>query len=169
MAIRNAHEDDLPAVGQLAGQLVRMHHTWDAQRWMMPSGVEEGYARFFAGQLDDPDTVILVAEDSLGEVVGYAYAALEPRSWADLREACGKLHDLFVVTRARRQGIGKALTREAMARLRDLGAPPGSARALPFARLSRNHDRNGEGARPRRRRLTPWEDRLGACRRFLAW
>jgi ribosomal protein S18 acetylase RimI-like enzyme len=123
MAIRNAHEDDLPAVGQLAGQLVRMHHTWDAQRWMMPSGVEEGYARFFAGQLDDPDTVILVAEDSLGEVVGYAYAALEPRSWADLREACGKLHDLFVVTRARRQGIGKALTREAMARLRDLGAP----------------------------------------------
>ena len=123
MAIRNAHEEDLPAVGQLAGQLVRMHHTWDAQRWMMPSGVEEGYARFFAGQLDDPDTVILVAEDSLGEVVGYAYAALEPRSWADLREACGKLHDLFVVTRARRQGIGKALTREAMARLRDLGAP----------------------------------------------
>ena len=110
-------------VGQLAGQLVRMHHAWDPLRWMMPAGVEEGYARFFASQLDDPDTVILVAEDALGEVAGYAYAALEPRSWADLREACGKLHDVFVAPPVRRKGIGKRLAREAMARLRDLGAP----------------------------------------------
>ena len=121
--IRNAREEDLATVGQLAGQLVRMHHAWDPQRWMMPDGVEEGYARFFASQLDDPDTVILVSENRLGEIVGYAYAALEPRSWADLRDACGKLHDVFVATHARRQGMGKALAREAMARLRDLGAP----------------------------------------------
>ncbi len=122
-AIRNARAHDLPRVGQLAGQLVRMHHAWDPLRWMMPDGVEAGYARFFASQLDDPDTVILVAEDALGELVGYAYAALEPRSWADLREACGKLHDVFVVERARRRGIGSALAREAMARLGALGAP----------------------------------------------
>ena len=121
--IRNAHERDLATVGQLAAQLVRMHHAWDPQRWMMPDGVEVGYARFFASQLDDPDSIILVAEDSQGEVVAYAYAALEPRSWADLREACGRLHDVFVATRARREGSGKALAREAMARLRDLGAP----------------------------------------------
>ena len=63
-------------VGQLAGQLVRMHHAWDPLRWMMPAGVEEGYARFFASQLDDPDTIILVAEDALGEVAGYAYARI---------------------------------------------------------------------------------------------
>lgn len=121
--IRAAREEDLQVVGQLAGQLVRMHHAWDPLRWMMPDGVEEGYARFFASQLDDPDTVILVAEDALGEVAGYAYAALEPRSWADLREACGKLHDVFVVPRVRRKGVGKRLALEAMARLRDLGAP----------------------------------------------
>ena len=121
--IRKAREEDLATVGRLAGQLVRMHHAWDPERWMMPSGIEAGYARFFAGQLDDPDTVILVAEDTLGDVVGYAYAALEPRSWADLREACGKLHDVFVAAHTRRRGIGKALAREAMARLRDLGAP----------------------------------------------
>ena len=120
--IRNAREEDLAVVGQLAGQLVRMHHAWDPLRWMLPAGVEEGYARFFASQLDDPDTVILVAENALGEVVGYAYAALEARSWADLREACGKLHDVFVAPPARRKGIGKRLAREAMARLRDLGA-----------------------------------------------
>lgn len=121
--IRNAREEDLPDVGRLAGQLVRMHHAWDPLRWMMPEGVEAGYARFFSSQLDDPDTVILVAEDGQGDVVGYAYAALEPRSWADLREACGKLHDVFVSAHARRRGIGAALAREAMARIADLGAP----------------------------------------------
>jgi len=121
--IRNASELDLTKVGQLAGELVRMHHAWDPLRWMMPDGVEQGYARFFAGQLDDPDTVILVAEDRAGEVVGYAYAALEPRSWADLRDACGKLHDVFVAPHARRRGVGRALAKESIARLRDLGAP----------------------------------------------
>jgi GNAT superfamily N-acetyltransferase len=121
--LRNAREEDLPTIGKLAGQLVRMHHAWDPLRWMMPDAIEAGYARFFASQLDNPDVVLVVAENELGEVVAYVYAALEPRSWADLREACGKLHDVFVVEHARRQGIGKALTREAMARLRDLGAP----------------------------------------------
>jgi len=121
--IRNACEGDLNGVGQLAGELVRMHHAWDPLRWMMPDGVERGYARFFASQLDDPDTVILVAEDAAEDIVGYVYAALEPRSWADLREACGKLHDVFVSRRARRQGIGTALAQAAMARLRDMGVP----------------------------------------------
>jgi ribosomal protein S18 acetylase RimI-like enzyme len=121
--IRNAGEGDLTKVGQLAGELVRMHHAWDPLRWMMPDGVESGYARFFASQLDDPDTIILVAEDGSGDVVGYAYAALDPRSWADLREACGKLHDLFVARHVRRRGVGRALANEAIARLRDLGVP----------------------------------------------
>ena len=115
--IRNARESDLPRVGQLAGQLVRMHHAWDPLRWMMPDGVEAGYARFFGSQLDHPDTIILVAEDAQGEVVAYLYAALEPRSWADLREACGKLHDVFVAEHARRRGIASALTREAIGAL----------------------------------------------------
>jgi ribosomal protein S18 acetylase RimI-like enzyme len=121
--IRNARAEDLGTVGQLAGQLVRLHHAWDPLRWMMPSGVEQGYARFFASQLDDPDTVIVVAEDASGGVIGYAYAALESRSWADLRDACGKLHDVFVASSVRRQGIGKALAQEAVARLRALGVP----------------------------------------------
>lgn len=121
--IRNASDGDLAKVGQLAGELVRMHHAWDPLRWMMPDRVEQGYARFFASQLDNPDTIILVAEDGAGEVVGYAYAALEPRSWEDLREACGKLHDVFVARHFRRRGLGRALAKEAIARLRDLGAP----------------------------------------------
>jgi GNAT superfamily N-acetyltransferase len=122
--IRDARHEDLPAVGQLAGQLVRMHHDYDPARWMLVEGVEAGYARFFASQLGTRETVILVAEDEAnGEIVGYAYASLENRNWAELRDACARLHDAFVVERVRRQGLARRMLRECIERLTALGAP----------------------------------------------
>jgi GNAT superfamily N-acetyltransferase len=121
--IRDARQEDLPAVGQLAGRLVRMHHDFDPARWMQIEGVEAGYARFFASQLGKRETIILVAEDEAsGEIVGYAYAALEERNWADLRDACARLHDAFVAERARRQGLARAMLIECLRRLTALGA-----------------------------------------------
>jgi len=122
--IRDATHADLPAVGQLAGQLVRMHHAYDPARWLLVDGVETGYARFFASQLGTRDTIILVAEDEEnGETVGYAYAGLEDRNWAELRDACARLHDVFVVERVRRQGLARRMLRECIQRLTVLGAP----------------------------------------------
>jgi GNAT superfamily N-acetyltransferase len=66
----------------------------------------------------------LVAEDENdGEIVGYAYAGLEERNWADLRDACGRLHDVFIVERARRQGLARSMLLECQRRLTELGAP----------------------------------------------
>jgi GNAT superfamily N-acetyltransferase len=122
--IRDATPEDLPAVGQLAGRLVRMHHAYDPARWMLVDGVEAGYARFFASQLGTRETIILVAEDETStEIVGYAYAGLEDRNWAELRDACARLHDVFVVERARRQGLAGRMLRECIERLTALGAP----------------------------------------------
>jgi GNAT superfamily N-acetyltransferase len=122
--IRDARHEDLAAVGRLAGRLVRMHHDYDPARWMLVDGVEEGYARYFASQLGNPTTVILVAEDEgNGEIVGYTYASLEERSWVDLRDACARLHDVFVVERARRQGLARSMALESIGRLKALGAP----------------------------------------------
>jgi GNAT superfamily N-acetyltransferase len=122
--IRDARQEDLAAVGQLAGRLVRMHHDYDPARWMMIDGVEAGYARYFASQLGNSSTIILVAEDeSNGEIVAYTYASLEERSWVDLRDACARLHDAFVVERARRQGLARSMLFECIRRLGALGAP----------------------------------------------
>jgi ribosomal protein S18 acetylase RimI-like enzyme len=52
-----------------------------------------------------------------GEIVAYAYAAVEERNWAELRDRCGRLHDIFVVQRARRQGLAKDMLRECVRRL----------------------------------------------------
>jgi ribosomal protein S18 acetylase RimI-like enzyme len=113
---------DLDRVGQMAGELVRYHHSVDPLRFLLVEGVERGYARFFGSQLTEKDTVLLVAErgDSL---VGYAYAGLEPRDWNALRDACGALHDIFVVEDERKKGVAQALLGVVKRELEARGAP----------------------------------------------
>src|SRR3954471_20127250 len=120
--IRPARPQDLDAIGNLAGQLVRMHHTLDPARFFLSEGVEEGYRRYFQGELADEDALILAAEVD-GAVVGYVYARMEPRDWNLLLDACGAVHDLFVAPEARRQGIRRALLAEAIGVLEAKGAP----------------------------------------------
>ncbi|MEO6602584.1 MAG: GNAT family N-acetyltransferase [Polyangiaceae bacterium] len=122
VTIRAAVARDLPAVSVLAGLLVRQHHEFDAQRFMLIPGVEAGYARFFETQLPDPAVSILVAErDSV--IVGYAYARLEPRDWNSLLDVSGALHDVFVSEAARRQGVARLLVDAVRGELREKGAP----------------------------------------------
>jgi ribosomal protein S18 acetylase RimI-like enzyme len=120
--IRPAVAEDLDEVGRMAGELVRYHHALDAHRFLLVDGVERGYARYFASQLSEPSTLILVAERA-GRRVGYAYAKLEPRDWNALLDACGALHDIFVLEAERRNGVASALLDEVVARLSALGAP----------------------------------------------
>jgi ribosomal protein S18 acetylase RimI-like enzyme len=83
---------------------------------------EAGYASFLRWQMDADDTVIFVAEQE-GAVVGYVYAGLEPRSWKELRDAAGFIHDVIVDAKGRRIGIATALVEAAAAWLKERGAP----------------------------------------------
>jgi ribosomal protein S18 acetylase RimI-like enzyme len=123
MNIRLAQPLDLPALGRLGAQLVRLHHAFDRDRFMAPAGdIEAGYQWFLGTQLDEPDVVIFVAEQA-GTVVGYAYAGLEPLSWKELRDPAGFIHDVVVDESARGQGIGERLVEAAAAWLEEHGAP----------------------------------------------
>lgn len=122
--IRAMTPADLPAVGQLAGKLVRMHHELDPQRFLHLANPEAGYARYLEGELKNDRVVLLVAERAADQgVVGYAYARLEPRDYNELLDACGKLHDVYVDDGARGQGLGEKLVREVVRRLTEKGAP----------------------------------------------
>lgn len=118
---------DLPGAAHLAAKLVAMHHDVDPKRFLHLPDAAAGYARYFAGELESDRVVLLVAErTSPGEgdsIVGYAYGRLEPRSYNELLDACGKLHDVFVAERARGRGVGERLVRDAVRRLTELGAP----------------------------------------------
>lgn len=122
ITIRTMTDADLPAVGKLAARLVRFHHEVDPKRFMALPNAEVGYPRYFASEMKKKEAVLLVAERD-GAVVGYAYGRLEPRSYNELRDECGALHDVYVDEGARTHGAGEALVKEIIERLGKLGAP----------------------------------------------
>lgn len=121
--IRPARESDLPALGRLGATLMQAHYDFDRRRFIEPhAGAAEGYAAFLGSQLRDRDALVLVAERA-GRVAGYIYAALEPKSWKELREAAGFIHDVVVEEKSRRSGAAAELVEAAVQWLRERGAP----------------------------------------------
>lgn len=121
--VRRATLADMPAVGTLGALLVRLHHDWDAQRFMAASRrTAEGYGSFLGTQLDEEDVTVMVAEQG-GEVIGYIYAGVEPRDWMSLRDEAGAIHDIVVDPKYRGAGVGRMLLDAALAFLKSRGMP----------------------------------------------
>jgi GNAT superfamily N-acetyltransferase len=119
--IRRAEPRDALALGNLGAALVRAHHAFDARRFLTPGpGLEEGYAHFLRTQLAKRDVAIFVAERA-GTIIGYVYAGVEPRSWKELRDVAGFLHDVVVDPGVRRSGVGTRLIETAAAWLTNRG------------------------------------------------
>ena len=121
--VRRATESDLPSLGRLGALLMQTHYAFDRQRFMEPGiNPAEGYSWFLGSQLHEEDAIVLVAERA-GAVVGYVYAGLEPRSWKELREPAGFIHDVAVEESSRRTGVATALIEAAIEWLRAQGTP----------------------------------------------
>ncbi len=123
VVIRRAVASDAATLGRLGAELLRVHHAFDADRFMAPGPhTEEGYGRFLAAEHANDDRVVLVAERG-EEIVGYVFAGMEPRSWKELRDVAGFVHDVLVVESARGAGIGTRLVEAAAEWLLARGAP----------------------------------------------
>ena len=121
--VRNARQDDAPALGRLGALLVALHHGYDPERFIAPGpGTERAYGGFLISQQQRKDVVLVVAEER-GAVLGYAYAGLEGADWMALRGPAGAIYDLVVDPARRRAGVGKALLGAALDALAELGAP----------------------------------------------
>lgn len=121
--IRVAIAADLPSLGRLGAQLMRVHHDFDRARFLPPGDdPERGYAWFLGTQIENPDSIVLVAE-SEGMVIGYVYAGIEPLSWKELRDEAGFVHDLVVDPESRGAGAGTRLLEAAVEWLRGRGLP----------------------------------------------
>ena len=126
ITVRPARLSDLPATASHAAALVRQHHAYDPLRFMSIEPLEDGYLRFLKTQVDRDGVVLLVAVTPRGDgeaVVGYLYATLEERDWSDLRDACGKIHDVYVDASVRSSGVATRLIEDAVSRLVAMGAP----------------------------------------------
>jgi len=123
VVVRRATHADTPGLGRLGALLVEEHHAFDARRFIAArEGTSEGYGAFLDSQLDDPDVVILVADDR-GSVVGYAYGAVEGYDYVSLRGPAAVLHDLIVAPDRRSRGVGGRLLEAMLAALASRGAP----------------------------------------------
>jgi len=84
--------------------------------------VEEGYAHFLGTQLAEKDVAVFVAERA-ATIIGYVYAGVEPRSWKELREVAGFIHDVVVDPAERGAGVGTRLIETAAEWLATRGVP----------------------------------------------
>lgn len=125
VVIRPPTRAELHAVAPLAAKLVRMHHAFDPDRFMLLEPLEVGYEHYLAGELGDEDAVVLTAvraAEPAGPFVGYAYGRIEPRDWNSLLDRSGWIHDLYVDEARRGEGVGTRLARAVIAALEAKGA-----------------------------------------------
>ena len=123
LCVRPATQADLPAIGQLAALLVRLHHDLDAARFFAATAeTAERYGSFIDTQLKEPDIIVLVAE-LRGEVVGYAYAGVEGYDYMALRGPAGVVHDIVVDPAHRGHGVGGMLLDATLKALEARGVP----------------------------------------------
>jgi ribosomal protein S18 acetylase RimI-like enzyme len=121
--VRRATPADLPSIGRLGALLIEEHYNFDPRRFLAARpGTSEGYASFISTQLEDPDKAVLVADDN-GDVIGYAYAAVEGYDYMVLRGPAGVLHDIIVDPVCRGRGVGRLLLNAALEFFRSRGVP----------------------------------------------
>ena len=121
--VRPAAPADVPALGRLGALLVRLHHDFDAERFIPATPrTAGGYASFLGTQLDESGVVVLVAERG-GEVLGYTYSGMEGYDYMSLRGPAGVLHDIVVDPAFRGEGVGRLLLDATLAALAARGAP----------------------------------------------
>ena len=121
--VRRATTGDLESLGRLGTLLVEEHHDFDAHRFLAPRPCTPvDYASFLGSQLDDPEAIVLVADNGHG-VIGYAYAAVEGYDYMSLRGPAGLLHDLIVAPDHRGHRVGHLLLDAVVSSLQARGLP----------------------------------------------
>jgi ribosomal protein S18 acetylase RimI-like enzyme len=122
VVVRRATNADLPTLGRLGALLMQQHHDFDPRRFLAADPrTPDHYARFLGSQLDDPDALVLVAEQD-GQVIGYTFAAMEGYDYKSLRGPAGLLHDILVDPDLRGRGVGRQLLDETLSLLQSRGA-----------------------------------------------
>jgi len=120
VTVRRATKKDAARVAELSVALAEQHVGYDTARFARLI-TRDGAERFYGGQAEAPDAVVLVAERD-GEVVGFAYMQYEPVLYAELALKVACLHDIFVDENERRSDIGKKLLETAADEARGFGA-----------------------------------------------
>jgi ribosomal protein S18 acetylase RimI-like enzyme len=115
--IRRATEDDLPVVITLFEELSALQKPW---RVFTPRpNLSEEMRRRYQADLDDPDALLVVAEQD-GQIVGMAAGHVHKPSMSS-EELAVELGSVYVTEEHRERGVAGALTAEVARFARECG------------------------------------------------
>ena len=109
-SIRTARLVDVKRIVELWKLLMEVHQKRDRHFTRSPTGPSI-FAKFVADQLEKPDSLVLVAEES-GTIVAYCLAVTETHSPVFAKPRHAEIIDLSVSVAHRQRGIGERLVRE---------------------------------------------------------
>lgn len=120
IVIRRARAGDESQIAEFAIRLVEQHVEYDPRRFSLFANVA-GAAAFYRERITDPRSALIIAE--VDDVkAGFAFVTYEERDYAEMLEAGGWLHDLYIETEFRSLGIGSKLLSEAISAAREMKA-----------------------------------------------
>ena len=119
-SIRCATAGDETKVAELFLELVRQHVDFDPDRFSNFVTLQ-GAAEFYKSRFDVDDAAVVVAEVE-ERIVGFAYIEFEKLDHENLLKNAVWLHDIFVESSERSEGLGKRLLEAARDAAAELGA-----------------------------------------------
>ena len=106
--IRNARRGDVPSLLLLWTAMMAENAKIDPRLAIHPHA-REHMASSFGSWIQDPERVIVVAEEDQRLVVGYAAGRVSPGTGWHTPQRIGEISDCFVVPPRRRQGLGRRM------------------------------------------------------------
>lgn len=117
MIIRAATLRDVPAILPMVKEICEQHERRDPERFRVKADVLEMYAQWLPKRIEDPRSVLLVAElPGIEGLAGYVVCTIEPEIPIFWVPECAWVHDIFVIPTARKLGVAATLLREVIRR-----------------------------------------------------
>ncbi len=101
--------------------MAEAHRAFDSEFWHWADDAEEAWKKRFVELIDQPEMVLLVAEQADGDAVGFLVATAESSHPVFARQRA-EIWDLVVLPDHRSKGLGKQLMEAAFEALTQRGA-----------------------------------------------
>ncbi len=118
--IRTARRGDIPSLLLLWGQMMKENAALDP-RLEAHARAREHMAAQFQAWLQDPQRIVVVAEEGGRLVIGYAGGAVVPGNGWQAPTTLGEITDCYVAQPRRRQGVARRLVGRVIDQLYEKG------------------------------------------------
>ena len=123
MQIRVGTSADLKRVAPLMKKYRALHTDWDRAQYALKPDADKIFQRWLGPITEDPRSLLILAEDDGGKLVGYLTAIIEKDMPIFVCDEYALIKGLWVEPEARHRGVGQAMVRRACEEFAAMGMP----------------------------------------------